>query len=580
MKALLKIFTILSRRQIRNCVFLVIMMLFSAVLETVGIGALYPLIKVISDPHILEKHERIASVVGRFGITTHRGLIIFCSIGLLLYYAFKNAYMVLQTHLQLRFSTNLQRLFVKRLFSLYLYKPYLYHLSTNSAILSRNAISYGTSIFVSILWTTLTMATEIFTMVIIWCSLLAMNWMIAIFVAAVMGPLALLVLRKFKNKLVAQSFIQKEAGVEYSKWVGVGFGAIKENKVMRTEKLFVEQFNEAYSKYTESERYAKFVAAVPRSIVEMMGMGGILLLIIGAMILKMSTANLIPTLGVLAVAATRLMPCTMRIMANYNTIKFNLPCLNDIYDDLLVIKRGEDEKERNAIHETTEKMPFEHEISVENLSFRYPGTDKDVLDNVSFKIPKGAFMGIVGPSGAGKTTFVDVMLGLLPPTGGRITVDGKNIYDDKSGWLSNVAYVPQGVSFLDSSIRENITIGVKPSDIDEARLERVMHMAELWDYVQSLPMKDMTGTGQDGRHLSGGQKQRIGIARALYRDPDVLVLDEATSSLDNETEKSITDTILKLKNSITIIAIAHRLTTLEHCDFKIRLDKGKATREI
>lgn len=579
MKALFKIFTVLTRHQVRNCVLLVMMMLFGAVLETVGIGVLYPLIKVISDPDILVKHERIASVVERFGVTTHRGLIIFCSFGLILYYAFKNAYMITQTRLQLRFSANLQKLYVTRLFSLYLYKPYLYHVNVNSNILSRNSITYGSNIFTNILWNTLAMLTEIFIVIVVWCSLLVMNWMIAVFIAAVMGPLAIFVLKTFKRKLADQSRIQREAVVEQGKWVGQGLGSIKETKVMCTEKFFVRQFEVAYAKFVDTEFYSKFIATVPRSIVEMMGMGGILLLIIGAMILNANPVNLIPTLGVLAVAATRLMPSTNRIMSYFNTIKFNLPQLDDIYDDLMLLKRGEDAKERNAVKEITTKMPFEHEIVVQNLSFRYPNTDKNVLDNVSFKIPKGTFVGIIGPSGAGKTTFVDVMLGLLPPTSGHITVDGKDIYDDRSGWLANVAYVPQMVNVLDSSIRENITIGVKPSDIDEDRLERAMRMAEMWDYVQSLPMKDMTNTGQDGRHLSGGQRQRISIARALYRDPDVLVLDEATSALDNETEKCITETILRLKNSITIIAIAHRLSTLDSCDFKIRLDNGKATRE-
>lgn len=579
MKALLKIFTILTRRQIRNCVLLVIMMMFSAVLETIGIGALYPLIKVISDPNILDEHERIALLVRVFGVTTHRGLIIFCSVSLLLYYAFKNAYMIVQTQLQLRFSTNLQLSFVTRLYSLYMYKPYLYHVEVGSSVLSRNAVGYGSGIFSNILWTTLTMMTEVFTVIIVWCSLFVMNWMIAVFIAAVMGPLAVIVLKTFKKKLVEQSSVRKEAMLEYGRWMGQGLGSIKETKVMCAEKFFVKQFSNAYAKYTESERYSRFISAVPRSIVEMMGLGGILLLIIGAMILKANPVNLIPTLGVLAVAATRLMPCTTRIMSNFNTIKFNLPQLDDVYDDLMVIKRGEDARERHAVKEITAKMPFEHEIVVESLSFCYPNTSKNVLDDVSFTIPKGSFVGIVGPSGAGKTTFVDVMLGLLPPTGGRIAVDGQDIYDDKSGWLANVAYVPQNINILDSTIRENITIGIKPSDIDEERLERVIRMADLWDYVQSLELKDMTKAGEGGRRLSGGQKQRIGIARALYREPDVLVLDEATSALDNETEKCITQTILKLKNSVTIIAIAHRLSTLENCDFKIHLDHGKATVE-
>ncbi|MDO4506893.1 MAG: ATP-binding cassette domain-containing protein, partial [Spirochaetales bacterium] len=241
------------------------------------------------------------------------------------------------------------------------------------------------------------------------------------------------------------------------------------------------------------------------------------------------------------------------------------------------VRNRKDLEESKKVIENIKKMDFEKEISVENLSFSYPKKNLKVLDKVSFKIKKGNFVGIVGPSGAGKTTFVDILLGLLPPIEGKIYVDGKDLYDNIDGWLSNIAYVPQSISLIDGTIKENITLGTPANEIDNELFEKVLKMSELYDFVQELPAKENTGVGDRGAKLSGGQRQRIGIARALYTNPSVLVLDEATSALDNETEKAITDTILKLKGQITIISIAHRLSTLEQCDYKIEFNAGKVS---
>ena len=252
-----------------------------------------------------------------------------------------------------------------------------------------------------------------------------------------------------------------------------------------------------------------------------------------------------------------------------------MPLFLEIYDDLIAVKNYKSINEMSVIEEKKVYIPFNDTIEVRDICFKYPETKKEILHNVTFEIPKGKFVGIIGSSGAGKTTFVDILLGLLKPQSGKILIDGLDANENLSGWLNHLAYVPQSIYLIDSSIRENIAIGVDTNKIDDVKMEKVLKMAELYDFVQTLPEKANTSVGDKGARISGGQRQRIGIARALYQEPDVLVLDEATSALDAETEKAITGTIQKLKGSITIIAIAHRLSTLEKCDFKIRFENGK-----
>jgi len=445
----------------------------------------------------------------------------------------------------------------------------------NSSILVRNITSGGRIIFADILVSALSIITEIITVLIIWIMLLIMDWTIAVITACILGPLVFSILKYFRKRITAQGELQNTCVADYTKWLYQGLGAIKETKVMQKEEYFSLQFSSSYSKYSDSTREFMFIDKIPRVLVELSGVGGILLLVIVKIASGVSPASIVPTLGVLGLAAIRLMPSINRIISLFNSIKFNMPLFNEIYTDLLDIKKQKDKDENNQCSKSSIKMPFEHLISVENISFTYPEKEKEVLNNISFEIPKGCFVGIIGPSGAGKTTFVDILLGLLPPTQGKILVDGENIYDDISSWLYNIAYVPQSIYLIDGSIRENIALGIPSDEISKEKIDKVLRMAELYDFVQTLSDKESTRVGERGALLSGGQKQRIGIARALYNDPEVLVLDEATSALDNETEKSITQTILKLKGFITIISIAHRLSTLEKCDFKMKFENGK-----
>lgn len=577
MKSFFKIFKILTPKQLRICFALIFLMLVIAVFEAFGIGLLYPLITIIGNPAYLEKHAEIAKIISYLGITTHKSLVIFLSLGLVFFYIFKNFLILFQGKLQIAFTLNNQADYTKRLYKYYINKPYLFHVDTNFSVILRNINLGCIIVFSQILTNTLIIITNIITMIVIWILLLIMDWVMAIVIAFILAPLMLGILNYFRKKINKYGTRQNECNVEYIKWLNQGFWSVKETKVMQKEAFFTEEFSKAFNEFTVIQKQFLFINRFPKCIIEMVCVGGILLLITFKMIFNTDPSSIIPALGVLALAAMRLMPCMNQITGLFNEIKFKMPFFNEVFDDFIAIKNQKKEDEVSNQRGEKERLPFDKEISVENLTFGYPDTNKNVFENVSFSIPKGKFVGVVGTSGAGKTTFVDILLGLLQPSGGSINVDGKNIFENIQGWLDNVSYVPQSIYLIDGTIRENIAFGILPEDIDDERIEKVLKMAELYDFVQSLELKENTQCGDKGAKLSGGQKQRIGIARALYQNPSVLILDEATSALDTETEKQITETINKLKGEITIIAIAHRLSTLENCDFKIKFENNSAT---
>ncbi|WP_019878736.1 ABC transporter ATP-binding protein [Succinispira mobilis] len=567
-----KILSIFNRREQWQCFGIIVLTLIGAVFEAVGISGILPLVSMLADENFISKYPQAQNLFAQVGLTEPREILLACTFGLMGFFLFKNIYMFGIAYLQMRFTYAKQNYYASALMRLYLSKPYLYHVEKNSAELIRNVVGNVQNIFSVMVVNAFSLITEIFIIVSIWVMLVYVDAFLAIIVVFFLLIVIYSLVKSIKKRLTEQGEIQQKYSLEAYKNLNQALGAVKETKVLGKEEYFANQFSLAFTAFNKANNNYNLINQLPRFCIETIIILGILILIFYKISNGQNSSQIVPILSLLALAAFRLMPSANRIVAQYNTVRFYMPSLDTVYKDFMQIK-----SEKIIFSDKVLKEYFFENLKIEKLEFIYPQNKEKVLKEVSFEINKGNFVGIIGESGAGKTTFVDILLGLLEPASGKITVDGVDVFQDIRSWQKILAYVPQSIYLVDGTIRENIALGEETEHIDEAMVWQALKMAELDEFVQKLPEGLATKVGERGVKLSGGQRQRIGIARALYSKPQVLILDEATSALDSQTEQNITETILKLKGQLTIIAIAHRLSTLEKCDFKVEFKDGYAT---
>jgi len=559
-----KINYIFNRKQKIHLVILFFMVLVGSACELMGVTMILPFIDaVLAQEAVLEKWY-MRWVYDTLNLSDINSLLIILAIAFIVIYVVKNAYMVWMKRIQFRFVTNNQQRLSRRMLECYLKQPYFFHLSHNSSDLIRN-IGADTGMFFASVQSILTLATDLTVCLLVFVVLLQQDPGMTIAVTVVLVAYIVVFFFLLRKKIEGYGQQTRRLTSQNNKWLRQTFGGVKESIILERRDFFIRRFDQTNDGLMSNKRNYQTVSLLPKAILEVLCIGGIMLIVAIKLASGTDIMEFIPTLSLFAVAAFRLLPSFNKIVAELSSLQYNKPGVDAIYKDLQQIDQL-DLMSQNEKEDEIKNLNFDKEIKLENVTFHYPSVERNVLEKVNMTIPKNTSVAFVGPSGAGKTTLADIILGVLDPQEGAVTVDGIDIQKAMRSWHKKIGYIPQFIYLMDDTIRNNIAFGLRPNEIKEEQIWRALEEAQLKEFVESLEDGLDTKIGERGVRLSGGQRQRIGIARALYHNPEFLVLDEATSALDNETEKAVMDAINYLAGSKTLLIIAHRLTTIEKCD--------------
>ena len=568
-----KINYVLDRGQKIRLLILLAAIIVGALFETLGVSAVLPLITVVTNPDVLNEDNNYSKLAKLLNIGDVRTFILLMAIALIIVYIVKNIYILFMYNLQYRYTYNNQRRVSYRLMECYLSQDYLFHVSHNVAELQRN-VGGDVNGFFQVVLNVIQLFTEGVTCAALVIFLLMQDVATTIAVIVLLSLFMLVVVLIFRKRMTRLGEENRRVGALLYKWISQSFGGIKEVKVTNREKYFLENYDAAYRRQVSIQRRQLLYGIAPRPIMETVCICGLLGFISARIFLGADIRSFVPIVSVFAVAAIRMLPSFNRISNNVTAIMYNKPSLEAVYKDL----QGIEELRQKVLHDNTDTtiIDFKTGIEVKNISFYYPANpDKTIISDVSLTIPKNKSVALIGPSGSGKTTLADVILGVLEPQRGHIYADDIDVYEHLHAWHKIVGYIPQAIYLMDDTIRANVAFGENPKDIDDERLWKALKEAQLDEYVREQKDGLDTIVGDRGIKLSGGQRQRIGIARALYRRPEVLILDEATSALDNDTETAVMESIDALSGTKTMIIIAHRLTTIRNCDIIYEVKDGK-----
>ncbi len=579
-KILKKLDILLDNKQKRTMLLLVFFMLIGAALELLGVGLVYQAAGIITDPDILENSKTLAGVYGALHMEDMAEFTMFIMGALVAVFALKNAYLFFQNKLQFKFVYSNQFATSRRMMINFMQRPYEYYLNADTSVIQRSITSDVNNMYGLIL-NLLQLVSEMIVFVFLTVYCLTMDVVMTGTVAALL--IVVLVIIKWILKP-----IMRKAGEEnqdfYSglyKWIDQSVMGIKEIKVANKESYFINEYCKCGAGYVNAVQRYNLYNATPRLLIETVAIAGMILYMMLRIANGTPVTEIMPQLTTLAVAAMRLIPSANRINNYLTSIAYFEPFFMGVTDNLQEEIRDESvnyDEEAYRKKKDVEKLPVKKEILLKGITYKYPNSDVWIFDRATMRIPVGKSVGIVGTSGAGKTTAVDIMLGLLRLQSGEILADGVEVREHYESWLKNIGYIPQTIFMIDSTIRKNVAFGCADEDIDDEKVWMALKEAQLDEFVRGLPEGLDTGIGERGIRLSGGQRQRIGIARALFEDPEVLVLDEATSALDNDTEAAIMESINHLHGRKTLIIIAHRLQTIEKCDIVYRVEEGSVTK--
>lgn len=554
----------------RRWAWLVVLAVVAALLETVGTGAVFGLISVVADVDSLGRIPLLGAHLVEMARRDQSLAITMVGAGVIVFFVVKNGFVFFQVYNQERTGFDTTSRVAATLMRGYLHIPYAFHFHRNSAQLIQTLEYAVNDTFRVALLSAVVMMSEIFIALGLITVLLVSEPRISLITALILGSLMLLTYKATNAYCVRIGHRLQSLGAEVIQAMQQGLGAIKDVKILGREDHFCDAFAALYRERTRNQRNAAVVQQAPRLATETLMVVGMVLIIALVVVGGGDQAAVLPTLGLFGYAGFRLQPSLNRIVLYLNNIGTGAAAAAKLAKDWPELSAAAG---RPLNH--PEPLPFARRLILDDIRYAYPGGDRQVLNGISLEIERGQSVGIVGTTGAGKSTLIDVILGLLSPTGGRVLVDGADIATDPRSWQRKIGYVPQVIFLTDDSLRRNIAFGLPDREVDESRLCKAVEMAQLADFVGSLPQGLDTRVGERGLNLSGGQRQRIGVARALYNEPDLLVFDEATSALDAETEREVSKAIDALSGTKTVILIAHRLSTLKNCDRIVMLKDGR-----
>ena len=571
-----KLRVLLDQKQKRIMAGLVVLMVVGAFLQTAGVGMLVQAVGLVIDPGALEKNGVVAALYEWMGCESYESFSIVMLSLLIVTFVVKNAFLFVQQKLTLAFVYTNQFRTSERLMRNYLRRGYEFYLNADTAVVQRNITSDVNNMYALILSLLQLLSDGVVSLFIVsYCFIT--NGTMTMLLAVVLLVLLVLVKKVLEPVMHKAGKDNQDYYSGLFKWISQTVQGIKEVKVGGKEPYFVEEYIKCGRGYVSAVQRYSLYNQIPKLLLETACIGAMVGYMIFQVATGVSTEDMLGVLSTLAAAAFVLLPCVNRISNQINAIAYCEPAFMKVSDNLQDEIAGDKVDMSFAAEE--EKLPVKREISLEDITYAYPGTEKRIFDHARMVIPVGASVGVVGTSGAGKSTIVDILLGLLELESGYVLADGKPVKEHYRGWLQNIGYIPQMIFMLDDTIRSNVAFGVPREKVDEKRVWEVLREAQLDGFVRSLPQGLDTSIGERGIRISGGQRQRIGIARALYHDPEVMVLDEATSALDNDTEAAIMESINMLHGRKTLIIIAHRLQTIAKCDLVYRVENGKAVIE-
>lgn len=573
-----KINEIFDKKQKRQLVLLGFMIFIGGFLETLGVSTMIPVVTVLLTPEkvqeYIDQYDFLSKICTTLHITSVNQIAVSLLLLLMVVYVIKNVYLLFLVYRQNTFITQNRNNMISRVMAEFLNRPYEEYLGADIPTVFRITDSDIPQTF-ALMLALLSLASEVVVSCLIFLVLLIQNVQMTLFVMLVFGVLTLVIVKVLKPRLNRIGAKNQAIQSRIAKWRIQATYGLKDVKVLNREDFFVRNYYETGKTGANVARNYAVLNNTPRLLIEtifIVSMLGYIAIYING---GGDVSEMMTTIATFGVAAIRVLPSVNRINTYITEIAYATPSLNFVYENLQQGMKTDAMLAERKANSQKEKLKLEDKIELNHISFHYPDSDKNIFTDAHMVVPKGKSVGIIGSSGAGKSTIVDILLGLLHAQEGQITCDGVDIFKNYESWLAQIGYIPQSIYLIDESIRDNIAFGIDEDKIDEKRIWEVLEEAQLKEFIEELPEGLDTTIGDRGIRLSGGQRQRIGIARALYHDPEILVFDEATSALDNETEAAVMEAVNSFHGKKTMVIIAHRLNTIEKCDMIYKVENEK-----